>query len=75
MPRLTRLRVVRERRVMSQLDLAAATGVAQATVAQATLSRLEQGITSAQPRTLRKLARALRVDPVELIGNAEMVSC
>lgn len=68
-PKLTRLRLVRERRALSQIDLADA-----ADVAQTTLSRLENGTTSAQPRTLRKLAKVLRVDPAELIGPDEMAS-
>jgi transcriptional regulator with XRE-family HTH domain len=54
---------------LSQFDLAEA-----ADVAQTTLSRLENGTTSAQPRTLRKLAKVLRVDPAELIGPEEIAS-
>jgi transcriptional regulator with XRE-family HTH domain len=68
MPKLYGLRAVRERRALSQQDLAEATGMAQATLSR--LERLEQ---ACQPRTLRKLATALKVSPEELIGVAEGV--
>jgi transcriptional regulator with XRE-family HTH domain len=65
MPRLTRLRIVRERNAMSQADLGRA-----ANVAQHTISRLENG-GNAQPGTLRRLARVLKVHPSELIGDQD----
>jgi transcriptional regulator with XRE-family HTH domain len=69
MPILANLRRVRERRALSQLDLARLSKVAQRS-----LSELERGLRSAQPRTTRKLARALKVDPIELIGDREQVA-
>ncbi|HEY1294699.1 MAG TPA: helix-turn-helix transcriptional regulator [Chloroflexota bacterium] len=66
MPILANLRTVRERRLLSQAELSKATGVAQRT-----LSELERGIRTAQGRTTRKLAKALKVDPAELMGDNE----
>ncbi|HET8629945.1 MAG TPA: helix-turn-helix transcriptional regulator [Thermomicrobiales bacterium] len=51
-----RLRYWRERRALSQRELAAAAGVAQNTI-----WRTEQGQVAAHPATLRKLAAALGV--------------
>jgi transcriptional regulator with XRE-family HTH domain len=65
-PILANLRTVRERRLLSQAELSKATGVAQRT-----LSELERGIRTAQGRTTRKLAKALKVDPAELMGDNE----
>jgi transcriptional regulator with XRE-family HTH domain len=36
-----------------------------------TIWRLETGKTGAQPRTIRKIAEALGVDPVELVQGEE----
>lgn len=60
--KLTRLRAVRELRAMSQEDLATASGIRRATVSQ-----LERGENAARPATLRKLARALKVGPEQLV--------
>lgn len=38
---------------------------------QPALSQLERGTRSAQPRTLRKLARALKVKPAELLSDTQ----
>ena len=57
-----RLRQVRRERALSQRDLARTTGVAFDTI-----SRLETGKQDAQPKTLRKLAEALGVEPKELM--------
>lgn len=65
MVRLVRLREWRERRAMTQKELAVA-----AQVTQATVSRLEQFQHDPTPRTVRKLARALNVDPQELMEHA-----
>ncbi|HKD00448.1 MAG TPA: helix-turn-helix transcriptional regulator [Methylomirabilota bacterium] len=62
MPILQNLRAVRESRALSQIDLARL-----AKTTQPTISELEGG-RSAQISTLRKLARALRVQPAQLIG-------
>ncbi len=56
------LRRARRDRALSQQDLSAATGVAQAT-----LSDLERGKRGARASTVRKLAEALGVEPKELI--------
>ena len=56
------LRRARRDRALSQQDLSAATGVAQAT-----LSDLERGKRGARASTVRKLAEALGVTPKELM--------
>ena len=58
----TRLRQLRRQRALSQRDLSRMTGVAFDTI-----SRLETGKQQAQPRTIRKLADALGVEPRELM--------
>ena len=63
----TKLRLLRRERAPSQRDLSRMTRIAFDTI-----SRLETGKQRAQPRTLRKLADALGVEPRELmkeIGN------
>ena len=57
-----RLRRLRRERALSQRDLSRMTGIAFDTI-----SRLETGKQRAQPRTIRKLAEALGVEPRELI--------
>ena len=57
-----RLRRARRDQALSQQDLSAATGVAQAT-----LSDLERGKRGARASTLRKVAEALGVEPKELM--------
>jgi transcriptional regulator with XRE-family HTH domain len=57
-----RLRELRHTRVLSLHELEAKSGVSYATI-----HRLEHGKTSAHPRTIRKLAEALGVDPSELL--------
>ena len=60
-----RLRRLRRERALSQRELFRMTGVAFDTI-----SRLETGKQQAQPRTIRKLADALGVEPKELMkGN------
>ena len=61
MPRLIRLRELRLRAAMTQLELAERAGIARTTII-----RLEQGDPNVLPTTLRKLARALRVKPTDL---------
>ena len=56
MPRLTRLRELRLRAALTQAELAEASGVARTTII-----RLEAGNPNAEPPTLRKLTRALRL--------------
>ena len=61
------LRELRHRRVLTMEELAEEAGVGRNTI-----WRLEHGVMGAQPRTIRKLARALGVEPEELVktGNA-----
>jgi transcriptional regulator with XRE-family HTH domain len=58
------LRFLRERKALSQRDLARTAGVTQAT-----LSRIESGGADARPSTARKLAVALGVPPSELMDE------
>jgi transcriptional regulator with XRE-family HTH domain len=61
-----RLRRLRRERALSQRDLSRVTGIAFDTI-----SRLETGKQRAQPRTIRKLAEALGVEPRELMKEEE----
>jgi transcriptional regulator with XRE-family HTH domain len=60
-PALIRLRDLRLRAALTQIDLAERSGVSRATII-----RLEQGDPNVLPTTLRKLARALKVKPTDL---------
>jgi transcriptional regulator with XRE-family HTH domain len=60
-----KLRTLREARFLSHRDLAKRAGVSPTTVLN-----LEAGRVEAQRRTLRKLARALEVDPAELVEGS-----
>ena len=62
MVKLLALRALRERAALSQRELAQRAGTTQTTI-----SRLEQGY-DARPTTTRRLARALRVQPADLMG-------
>jgi DNA-binding Xre family transcriptional regulator len=64
-PRLERLRQVRLRRAMSQRELAKA-----AELSPDTIRRLE-GTAEAQFATMRKLAKALNVEPAELMAPGQ----
>jgi transcriptional regulator with XRE-family HTH domain len=57
-----RLKALRHQRVLTLRELEQRSGVAYNTI-----WHLENGKRSAQPRTLRKLARALDVEPEELV--------
>jgi transcriptional regulator with XRE-family HTH domain len=59
---MARLRELRRRRVLTLEELAKKAGVGRNTV-----WRLEHGMMGAQPRTIRKLAKALDVEPEELV--------
>jgi transcriptional regulator with XRE-family HTH domain len=59
---MARLRELRRRRVLTLEELAEKAGVGRNTV-----WRLEHGLMGAQPRTIRKLAKALDVEPEELV--------
>lgn len=57
-----RLRRLREERAYSIRELASLSGVSADAI-----NKLELGRRGAQPRTLRRLAEALEVEPVELM--------
>jgi transcriptional regulator with XRE-family HTH domain len=57
---------LRRQRVLSMRELEDMSGVSYNTI-----WRLETGKTGAQPRTIRKIAEALGVDPVELVKGEE----
>jgi transcriptional regulator with XRE-family HTH domain len=59
---VTKLKALREERVLSQRDLASMAGLTQMTV-----WRIENGYRDARPGTIRKLAGALGVEPKELV--------
>jgi transcriptional regulator with XRE-family HTH domain len=61
-----RLRALRGERMLSQRELARTVGTSQAVI-----SELELGKRRAQPRTMRKLAEALGVEPRELVVSNE----
>jgi len=61
---VARLRELRRQRVLSMRELEERSGVSYNTI-----WRLENGLTGAQPRTIRRLAKALDVDPTELLGD------
>lgn len=62
---LSGLRQARERRLLTQVELAG-----RASMTAATISRIETGMTKARISTVRRLAEALDVDPAELTGSA-----
>jgi transcriptional regulator with XRE-family HTH domain len=66
MPRVDgeKLRTLREKRFLSHRDLAKRAGVSPTTILN-----LEAGRVEAQRRTVRKLARALEVDPADLVED------
>ena len=64
---LTRLKQWRERRALTQLELADAAGLSRATIAA-----LEAGKNRPYPKTVRSLAKVLRVDVGDLMEPMEM---
>ena len=63
---VARLRELRRRRVLTLEELAQKAGVGRNTI-----WRLEHGVMGAQPRTIRKLAKALNVEPEELVKTGD----
>jgi transcriptional regulator with XRE-family HTH domain len=61
---MAKLREVRQRLLLSQVDLAKRSGIAASTI-----NRLEVKGQLARYVTVRKLAEALGVKPEELVGN------
>lgn len=66
MLRTRRLKELRDRVSLSQMELSERSGVSRATIAD-----LELGKRGAQPKTRRKLAAALGVEPWELVGDIQ----
>jgi transcriptional regulator with XRE-family HTH domain len=66
MPKTPRLREWRERATLSQEELKKRSGISRATIAD-----LEAGNRGAQPRTVRRLAAALGVEPTDLYGDPD----
>lgn len=63
---MQRLRELRKLKVLSMRELEERSGVSYNTI-----WRLETGKTGAQPRTIRRIAEALGVDPSELVKGEE----
>jgi transcriptional regulator with XRE-family HTH domain len=63
---VTKMKTLREERVLSQRELASMAGLTQMTV-----WRIENGYRDARPQTIRKLARVLGVEPKELVKKEE----
>jgi len=66
MPKTPRLREWRERATLSQEELKERSGISRATIAD-----LEAGNRGAQPRTIRRLAAALGVEPADLYEDPD----
>jgi len=64
--RLSRLRELREKRLLTQAELAQRSGVAETTI-----NRIEKGYHEPRFSTIRRLAQALDVDPTVLAGGAD----
>jgi len=64
MVKLPRLRAYRERKALTQRELAEAAGLTRPNIA-----RLEAGRQAAIPGTVRKLALALGVEPADLMDD------
>jgi transcriptional regulator with XRE-family HTH domain len=60
-----RLRKVRDKRLLSQRELAERAGLSPTTILKLESGRVDEP----HPRTIRKLADALEVDPDELVGG------
>jgi transcriptional regulator with XRE-family HTH domain len=63
---MEKLRELRRRRVLTLEELAE-----KADVGRNTVWRLEHGVMGAQPRTIRKLAKALGVEAEELVKGGD----
>ncbi len=59
---VSKMKALRQERVLSQRELARMAGLAQGTV-----WRLENGFPEARPSTIRKIAGVLGVEPRELV--------
>ena len=63
---MAKLKELRHRRVLTLHELEDLSGVAYNTI-----WRLENGLTGAHPRTIRKLADVFGVDPADLLNEEE----
>ena len=63
---MEKFRQLRRQRVLTMEELAKKAGVGRNTV-----WRLEHDVMGAQPRTIRKLARALGVEPEDLVKSED----
>jgi transcriptional regulator with XRE-family HTH domain len=63
---VTKMKALRQEKVLSQRELARMAGLTQMTV-----WRIENGYRDARPGTIRKLAVALGVGPKELVKRGE----
>ena len=63
---MEKFRQLRRQRVLTMEELAKRAGVGRNTV-----WRLEHDVMGAQPRTIRKLARALGVEPEDLVKSED----
>ena len=63
---MQRLKELRRQKVLSMRELEQMSGVSYNTI-----WRLENGLTGAQPRTIRRIAAVLGVDPEELLKTEE----
>jgi len=63
---VSKVKALRQQRVLSQRELAHMAGLTQMTV-----WRLENGYRDARPGTIRKLAQVLGVEPNELVKGEE----
>ena len=63
---VTKMKALREEKVLSQRELARMAGLTQMTV-----WRIENGYRDARPGTIRKLAGALGVEPKEMVKRRE----
>jgi transcriptional regulator with XRE-family HTH domain len=63
---VSKMKALRQERVLSQRELAYMAGLTQMTV-----WRLENGYRDARPGTIRKLAQVLGVEPKELVKGEE----
>jgi transcriptional regulator with XRE-family HTH domain len=57
-----KVRTARERAFLSKRELAERAGLDRSTI-----GRIEDGVTEVYPRTIRKIAEALSVDPASLV--------
>ncbi len=61
-----KVRAARERAFLSKRELAE-----RASLDRSTIGRIEDGVTEVYPRTIRKIAEALSVDPASLVPKEE----